>query len=531
MEEATNLNYNPLSPLVSDPPDTSSHQPPTSIPQSDDLKSASARRAFFAAGLLATTALLNDEKPAEAQTAGAYDATAGWKNAETRLARRITYGINLEEVARAKKLGYDAYLEQQLNPGSIDDSAVDAYVKQNYPTLTMSPKELHDFTATTGNGGTANNELVQAMLFRASFSKRQLYQRMAEFWSDHFNIDVHKARYHKLPDDLNVIRTHALGKFPEMLLASASSPAMLISLDNAQSGKAHPNQNYAREVMELHTLSVNGGYIQQDIVEVARCFTGWTLHYDATLPEYGTFYFNSKNHDNGKKIVLGHPISENGGINDGVAVLKILSEDKNTANFISTKMSKFLLGYSPSKAVVDAVTQVYLKTGGDIKSMIREILKKSNLMKSSAKYKRPIHLAVSAIRASGATISDWGSVRSSLSRMGQYPFDWSPPNGYPDALPYWSGLLLPRWDYLAKIAQNGLGAKVHVDVSALVAAKTPDKIAQLIDEALFGGELPAATLAQIKSWLKPEKPGGAITEGVIRETLALALSTLNFQWF
>ena len=519
----------PLQPVCK--PDTQSKTLSRTLAQTRSRSNLNSRRALFATGLFAAAALLNEETPASAQSAGGYDPTVSWKNASLRLVRRITLGLDAEEAALAKKLGYSGYLDYQLKPAGIEDDAADSYIALNYPTLTMTPKQLIDIEGTMGKGGTVNRELIDATLFRSAFSKRQLYQRMVEFWNDHFNIDIHKVGVLKTGDDLSVARTHALGTFPELLLASAMSPAMLLSLDNAHSAKAHPNQNYARELMELHTLSVNGGYTQQDVVEVARCFTGWRVHSDSTKPEYGTFYFDAKNHDNGKKNVLGTPIPENGGVNDGILVLKLLAKNQNTAKFISTKMTKWLLSSAPTVATIDAVSKVYLNTAGDIPSMIREILKQSNLVKAPAKYKRPSHLVSSSIRATGAAISDWGSIRNSLSNMGQSLFNWAPPNGYPDAMPFWAGLVLPRWDFAAKLAQNALGAKIHVDVTALVNAKTPDKIAQLIDEALFAGEMPPKTLADVKAWLKPEKTSVSVSEGTIREAVALALSSLNFQWY
>lgn len=488
------------------------------------------RRGLITAGVLGA-ALLALERTSSAQLPGSYDPTKNWLKPELRLVRRITLGLDSVEAARALKLGYDGYLEYQLNYTKIDDSTLEKELAAAYPTLAMTPFQMLGVDSQMNMGGTVERQLVDATLFRSVFSGRQLYQRMVEFWTDHFNIELNKVGLLKSSDDRDVIRVHALGKFPEMLMASAHSPAMMEYLDNARSKKAHPNQNYARELMELHTLSVKGPYTQTDVQEVARCLTGWSRVYTTTSDLYGTFIFNTRDHDNGAKTVLGNHIPENGGAQDGVTVMRILAEHPSTASFISTKMCRWLLRYDPSAAFVSEVAQTYLKTGGDIKAMIRVILKKSNLVAAPAKYKRPYHLVVSAMRATGATLTDPGSVLNSLSNMGQYPFHWAPPNGYPDALEFWAGLVLPRWDFAANLAGNGFGKGTHVDVTSLLALKTPEKIAAAIIETLFAGETFATEMSDLVAYLKPEKPTIAITEARVREAVGLALASLNFQYY
>ena len=204
--------------------------------------------------------------PPEAET------TAIWRDPVARLVRRITLGVTKDELARAKALGYRAYLEEQLKPSLIDDRAVQAFVTSNYPTTQQRPESLY-----VQNGGTVMTQLQEATLYRAAFSRRQLHERMVEFWSDHFNINRNDVGYYKVADDRDVIRRHALGKFGDLLRASAHSPAMMEYLDQVRSRRGNTNENYAREIMELHTVGSEGGYSQQDVAELARVLTGWTV--------------------------------------------------------------------------------------------------------------------------------------------------------------------------------------------------------------------------------------------------------------
>ena len=261
------------------------------------------RRALLTGGVFAS-ALLLAEREAQSQSPPApLDPTASWKNLELRLARRITMGLTQSDAQAAVKLGYKGYLEKQLNAPASDDAELEKHIAQTYPALSMTYPQIRDFV---DNGkGDAQKQLFEATVLRSATSHRQLLQRMVEFWTDHFNIDIEKVHEIKILDDREVIRPNALGKFPALLAASGKSPAMLDYLDNASSRKEHPNQNYARELMELHTLGVDGGYTQQDVVEVARCFTGWTRNYDPKSPDRGKFVFNPKWHDDGEKNGFG----------------------------------------------------------------------------------------------------------------------------------------------------------------------------------------------------------------------------------
>ncbi len=478
-----------------------------------------------------------------------YNPAVNWDDPTLRLVRRVTMGLTTAEAQRAASLGYDGYLEYQLNADGIDDSTVEGYVGTNYPTLSMSPHDLRAAYSTTNS--LVSNPLFEATLFRSMYSQRQLLQRMVELWSDHFNIWIGKADilYLKGDDDRDVVRAHALGKFPDMLRASAHSPAMLQMLDNSSSrgdGKPakSPNQNYARELMELHTLGVDGGYTQTDVLEVARCFTGWSMETDSTSPNYGTFKYIPGYHDNGAKTVLGHTIPATGattvgaGITDGQTVLDILASHPSTALMVAGKMTRWLLRSDPSPALLQSVAQVYLSTGGDIKAMIRAILQEDLLMQAPAKYKRPYHLLVSAVRATAPTVSDparWlAALRPQTDPLGQTPFEWQAPNGYPDALGYWAGLILPRWNFGITLANNGFAGGA-MDITALQKAATPQAIADLLNAALFGGGLPSpekdALTHFLASTVPPPTAAKPLAAQRIRDVIGLALASPNFQWY
>ena len=190
----------------------------------------------------------------------------------SRLVRRVTLGVTPEEVARAQQLGWQGYLNYQLNYTRINDEDVEATIAQQWPLMSQTSTDL--FSA---DAGQVQKQLRESTLYRSAFSRRQLYQRMVELWADHFNQDLDKVGYLLVADQRDVIRTHALGKFPDLLKASAHSASMLVYLDQNSSRKGAPNQNYAREIMELHTLGVDGGYTQDDVAELSRVLTGWTI--------------------------------------------------------------------------------------------------------------------------------------------------------------------------------------------------------------------------------------------------------------
>ncbi len=450
-----------------------------------------------------------------------FDPETTWGTPEIRLARRITMGLTPEESQLAKGLGFTGYLDYHLNYTAIDDTAVAAFVATNYTQLVMDGTALSALSANV-----VEQQLQQATLFRAAFSKRQLFERMVEFWTDHFNISMQKVGYLKTLDDRDVIRRYALSSFPEILKASAHSTAMLVYLDNNTSRFPKINQNYARELMELHTLGVDGGYTQTDVDEVARCLSGWTIQ------GRGNFFFDATGHDYGAKTFLGTTIAAApgtgaAGIADGDKVLDVLIKHPSTARFIATKMIKWLLRYDPPDTLVTSVAAVYTQTNGNIPAMIRAILTPQNLYVAPGKHKRPYHFVISALRAVNPTVTGVANMAGNrLILVGQQPFTWETPDGFPDQIQYWAGSVLQRWNFADFLTALTAG-EVIVNVTPLQAVNTPDGITAAISNAAFAGQMPTSTRDHVKAYLA----ASPITTTRVKEALALALNSVTFQWY
>jgi uncharacterized protein (DUF1800 family) len=452
---------------------------------------------------------------------------------------RITMGWTPEEQALADSLGYQGYLEHHLNYTAINDSAIDDRVA-TYSTIGMQPYQL---VPSTISNSQCINELIETTILRSVFSKRQLFQRMVEFWTDHFNIDILKEIDSKLKtiDDREVIRAHALGSFPAMLWASMHSPAMLYYLDNHVSTAGNPNENYGRELLELHSLGVNGGYTQTDVVEISRCLTGWGLYPSSfggsnPTPQQEalrwTFRYNNGQHDNGAKVLLGSNIPAGGGQNDGMLVWNIISAHPSTATFIATKLCTWFYGENPPAPLVTAVASTYTSTNGDIKEMIRKFFSTVDPATAPPVYKRPYHLFVSAMRASGAEITATSGIRTNLSSAGHLPFYWSPPDGYPNTLEAWVGLILPRWNFGASLfhgTNTNAVSGTTVDIAAFFSGVVNTAVAHAdaINNKLFGGAMPQADYDRVRTYLLPDPPSTARK----REAVGLAIGSPGYQWY
>lgn len=454
------------------------------------------------------------------------DAALKWQDPVLRLVRRITSGLSAAEVATARQMGFAAYLDYQLKPAAIDNTAVDTFVNTNYPFLAMPYA-----TMVAQDSNEVSNQLMDASLYRAAFSKRQLLERMVDFWTDHFTISLNKVGIRKAIDDRDVIRPYALGKFPDLLRATSKSPAMLVYLDQNLSRYPTPNQNYAREVMELHTLGVNGGYTQTDVAELSRILTGWSV-------SGANFTFNRNNHDrgqNGNKVFLGRtfpPMLSTASATEmqkeGEDAIDMLVVHPATANYISLKMARWLLAYEPPQSVVDKTAAVYLATGGDIPSMIKAILTPTNLMASVAKYRRPFHYAAASLRAMGASVVNIRGIRGAADTMGMPMFQWEQPNGYPDRVDWWAGLVLLRWRFASTLSTQASATTTNVDLTPFKAqGNNADSVMKVIDAQMFGGEIPPSLQTQLTAYLK----AGTFNDARIREGLALAISSKEFQWY
>jgi uncharacterized protein (DUF1800 family) len=443
-------------------------------------------------------------------------------------------------------------------------------------------------------------ELQDAKIISAVESPRQLNEVLVDFWGNHFNIDVRKGpcRVLKVADDREVIRAHVFGKFRDLLEASAKSPAMLHYLDNFQnsaprqmspsemqrrqqlSGQpgAQPatpavaagtdnqlrtvggiNENYAREIMELHTLGVDGGYTQKDVQEVARCFTGWTVD-----PQTGEFRFTPRRHDNGPKTVLGHDIPANGGIRDGEMVLDILASHPSTAHFIATELCRRLVADDPPPALVDRIANVFLETDGDLRQVYQAIIYSSEFFSRQAyraKIKSPFEFAVSAVRATGGKIvsddflpvdkrlaiesgATFGrnmdriasakrkSLNIEIIEMGEPLFAYQAPTGYTEDSRKWvnTGALIARMNFALALAEHKI-VDVSVTPSDMIHGVDIDKPGSVFDQlntAILQGEMTAPTRATLEKQVTGSDGSDASTVNAA-ELTALVLGSPEFQ--
>lgn len=441
-----------------------------------------------------------------------------------RLVNRVTFGVTPAELSLAQSLGRDAYIELHLHPEQIPDAVVKQRIDTDYRWLNLSAPQLTGFTADQ-----LINWLVDARILRASMSTRQLFERIVEMWTDHFNIYIRTGPLPvmKIIHDRDVIRAHALGRFHDLLVASAQCPAMLFYLDNRANQFGNPNENFARELMELHCMGPDGGFTQQDVQEVARCFTGWGHHGGFEGPLAYTFQFNANGHDQGSKLVLGHVIPANGGIEDGFRVLQILADHPSTAQHIARKLLTEFWGYDPPARLVGDVARIYQRTGGDIRAMVRAILALHIWPSPTPKLKRPLHLVCSALRAIDASLPSPGAMRLPLAAAGHLPFHWAPPNGYPDRLSAWAGSLLARWNFATDLAGDAFGPDAPFSLAPLGAGLPAGAAADAIAYRLHAGEMPETERRTLLEWLGP----APIAETRLREALGLALSMPAFQWY
>ena len=387
--------------------------------------------------------------------------------------QRAAFGPSPTDFQRLTELGKEGWLKEQLAAHEGDQGetlglrwhlrSADVFDPDNGYELRDRPPE--DVLA----------DLQRAAVLRLVYSKWQLRERLCEFWANHFNIYARKVYtaptrefatgelLFLLGEDLTkVTRKEALGSFPAMVQQSMHSAAMLGYLDNQVSKKQAPNENYARELMELHTLGVEGGYTQQDVHEVARCLSGWTIE-DRFLKPSGTVYFDANRHDDGQKHILGHRIAAGGGETDAIRVWEIVTQHPSTARFIARKLVRHFYGEGGDAQTLEKkVAATYQKTNGDIRAMVTTLLTAPELHDAPPMIKRPLDFLVSALRETNAKTNAAPALQRHLSAMGQGLYEWPMPDGYPDRTAAWMGSLLARWNFALALAFNTIeGTRVE----------------------------------------------------------------------
>jgi uncharacterized protein (DUF1800 family) len=493
-----------------------------------------------------------------------------------------------------KQLGRDA---ERKKDDKMDDQAparpLDNPQADNpQPGDNVAAKRREAYQALKEMGYRPQQEVVQesqqAKILRAVYSERQLQEVMTDFWFNHFNVYVQKGpdRILTASYERDAIRPNVFGKFEDLLKATAEHPAMLFYLDNwmsaspnakmpdrdemrrmrrerrfggfggrfgdramrrmeiddlrtrNQNGKAAKrsrglNENYAREIMELHTLGVDGGYTQKDVQEVARCFTGWTIRNPRAG---GDFYFNQFMHDDGEKTVLGKKISSGGGIKDGYAVIHLLATHPSTAKFISTKLARKFVSDNPPPALVARMSQTFLKTDGDIREVLRTMFKSPEFFAAEnyrAKIKTPFEMTVSAVRAIGADTNGNPQFHRWMAQMGEGLFMCQPPTGYPDAAERWvnTGALLERMNFALALSENRIpGARANLE--NLLAGVNTTRQSQVVDHfvnLLLRGQISPQTRETIDKSLGAQRLAMAGGQVDVAKVVGLILGSPEFQ--
>ena len=413
----------------------------------------------------------------------------------------------METLRDGKPMQKRAILET-ISPDKYDDFAWALRPAESRSLLNLAPVALRrELMMSINPQNVVAGDLSEGKLLRAIYSNHQLVELLTDFWYNHFNIFLNKGgdRYLVPTYEREAIRPHVLGKFSDLLLATAKSPAMLFYLDNWQSTGINSslalnggnrraqrglNENYGRELLELHTLGVDGGYTQKDVIEVARCFTGWTI---ANPKKGGVFEYNDRMHDKGQKLVLGHVIAAGGGMNDGLQVLSILAHHPSTAHFISLKLAQRFVADNPPPSLVDRMTKVFLKTNGDLRAVTEIMIVSPEFWSQGAyqaKIKSPFEMVVSALRATNADVTSAFSLVNELQKLGEPLYRKIEPTGYSDANAAWvsSAALLERMNFALALAHNHVPG-VLVDTSGWQAQlqKTPVSVAQaILDEQPSG---------------------------------------------
>lgn len=406
--------------------------------------------------------------------------TAAEDEAIAHLLNRAAYGPTRELMEEVRCAGRATWIEEQLHPDAIDDPGLDARLAV-YPSLSMSTAELLANYPRPQPGmprdpatapGRVLAELNASLITRAAHGRAQLQAVLVDFWLNHFNVYAPDGptRWTVTSYANETIRPHVMGRFEDLLRATAESPAMLYYLDNylssapgTRGARSGINENYARELMELHTLGVEGGYTQADVDEVARVFTGWTITGEQT-GSYD-FVYRRQWHDTGAKTVLGVSIPQ-GQIDEGYAVLELLAHHPSAADYIATRLVRRLVGDDAPSELVGAARDTFARTDGDLRAVVRAILTADAFYAPQyrgAKVKAPFEFVASALRALGADVRNGVAAARLIGQLGQPPLQSVPPTGWGDVAEdvVSVGGMLGRFDAAYRIASGGVaGARI-----------------------------------------------------------------------
>lgn len=420
-------------------------------------------------------------------------------------ARRLTFGATPDVVASITQRGLAGWVDDQLR-GLPDPSATIAHVDAGtLPLPAVVLGALEDQTEVD-----VLRDLRRATFARVAWGDHQLVELLVEFWGNHLSIAGDEVRAHKAVDDREVVRAHALGTFSDMLVASAQSPAMLLYLDGASSRSPQPNENYARELLELHTVGVHGGYRQRDVVDAAKALTGLTV--DAAT---GMFTYRAEWHVTGPLRVLGwsHANADAGdGLDVAASLLRYLAAHPSTALHLATKLVRRLVADQPPRELVESTAAAYLAAGTGIVATVRHVVLSSQFAAgASRKTQRGLEwlaLAIRALRLEPDRTVDAAADQTLelLTSVGQVPFGWHPPDGYPDTAVDWAStsMVLGRWNAAQALVRGRVAGVSEFDPDSLLGTPLPSTVGALVDR------LVPAMLCQA--------PGARLRTALVRST-------------
>jgi uncharacterized protein (DUF1800 family) len=436
---------------------------------------------------------------------------------------RLSFGPRPGELEAVEQLGVEGYLQQQLHPESIPQPQALTNQLAQLETLNLTSRQLFEQISPPkmAKGQTPTPEqkkayrrkmahvleqAEQARFLQATESPRQLQEVMVDFWYNHFNVFSRKGVDEMLVGayEQEAIRPHALDRFRDLLEATARHPAMLYYLDNwrntapntSAKGKRNQglNENYARELMELHTLGVDGGYTQQDVIALAKIFTGWTFR-RSSQPNVDSngFYFDAKHHDYSDKVFLGHTI-KGSGMAEAEQALDILAKSPATAHHISYQLAQYFVSDQPPKALVDKLAQTFLATDGNIREVLSTLFHSSEFQDShvyGAKFKTPYQYAISAVRSTGIDVQNFRPIRGFLQQMGMPLYGCLTPDGYKNTEDVWLNpdAMTRRLSFATTLARGRLPLTTPPTTTATVSpsAMAETRRGKLIAGLGFGG--------------------------------------------